>query len=304
MLHKYHNYLIDKGKSQNTVLSYINDLQIFIQEMRVNPDSYVISNDIKKWIRDMLNPKEGKALSVSTINRRLNTLRSYFSWAEREKYIKVNPMTDIKGLKMADEEHEKIMWLTEKEFEDLLERIRKYPVKTRGVNPEEKYRRDRAIIYIFTYAGLRVEELSNLKITDIDLDLKKIRVIGKRNKVRTIPMSNILYNEVLEWLEFRSKISKKKEIVIQSPYAFYSQRSEKFSVRGIQAMIENYSTSDKKLTPHMFRHTFCKRMLKTTNNDIEKVRRLAGHSHISTTTRYLKNSYDELTDAVESMPTF
>lgn len=272
--------------------------------MGVNPDSYVISNNIKKWIRDMLNSKEGKALSVSTINRRLNTLRSYFSWAEREKYIKVNPMTDIKGLKMADEEHEKIMWLTEKEFEDLLERMRKYPVKTRGVNPEEKYRRDRAIIYILTYAGLRVEELSNLKITDIDLDLKKIRVIGKGTKVRTIPMSNFLYNEVLEWLQFRSKISKEKEIVIQSPYAFYSQRSEKFSIRGIQVMIENYSTSGKKLTPHMFRHTFCKWMLKATNNDIEKVRRLAGHSHISTTTRYLKNSYEELTDAVEAMPIF
>lgn len=304
MLHKYRKYLIDKGKSQNTVLSYINDLQIFFQEMRLNPDSYVISNDIKKWIRDMLNPREGKALSVSTINRRLNTLRSYFSWADREQYIKVNPMTDIKDLKVADEEYEKIMWLTEKEFEALLERMRKYPVKTRGVNPEEKYRRDRAIIYILTYAGLRVEELSNLKITDIDLDLKKIRVIGKGTKVRTIPMSNFLYNEVLDWLQFRNKIAQDKEIVNQSPYVFYSQRSEKFSIRGIQAMIENYSTLDKKLTPHMFRHTFCKWMLKATNNDIEKVRRLAGHSHISTTTRYLKNSFDELTDAVEAMPIF
>ncbi|MFB5561284.1 tyrosine-type recombinase/integrase [Bacillus cereus] len=304
MLHKYRKYLIDKGKSQNTVLSYINDLQIFFQEMRLNPDSYVISNDIKKWIRDMLNPREDKALSVSTINRRLNTLRSYFSWSEREQYIKVNPMTDIKDLKVVDGEYEKIMWLTEKEFETLLERMRKYPVKTRGVNPEEKYRRDRAIIYILTYAGLRVEELSNLKITDIDLDLKKIRVIGKGTKVRTIPMSNFLYNEVLDWLQFRSKIAKDKEIVNQSPYVFYSQRSEKFSIRGIQAMIENYSTSDKKLTPHMFRHTFCKWMLKATNNDIEKVRRLAGHSHISTTTRYLKNSFDELTDAVEAMPIF
>ncbi|WP_270344267.1 tyrosine-type recombinase/integrase [Bacillus mobilis] len=304
MLHKYSKYLIDKGKSQNTLLSYINDLQIFFQEMRLNPDSYVISNDIKKWIRDMLNPREGKALSVSTINRRLNTLRSYFSWAEREQYIKVNPMTDIKNLKVADEEYEKIMWLKEKEFEALLERMRKYPVKTRGVNPEEKYRRDRAIIYILTYAGLRVEELSSLKITDIDLDLKKIRVIGKGTKVRTIPMSNFLYNEVLDWLQFRNKIAKDKEIVNQSPYVFYSQRSEKFSIRGIQAMIENYSTSDKKLTPHMFRHTFCKWMLKATNNDIEKVRRLAGHSHISTTTRYLKNSFDELTDAVEAMPIF
>ncbi|MED0936657.1 tyrosine-type recombinase/integrase [Bacillus mobilis] len=304
MLHKYRKYLIDKGKSQNTLLSYINDLQIFFQEMRLNPDSYVISNDIKKWIRDMLNPREGKALSVSTINRRLNTLRSYFSWAEREQYIKVNPMTDIKDLKVADEEYEKIMWLTEKEFEDLLERMRKYPVKTRGVNPEEKYRRDRAIIYILTYAGLRVEELSSLKITDIDLDLKKIRVIGKGTKVRTIPMSNFLYNEVLDWLQFRNKIAKDKEIVNQSPYVFYSQRSEKFSIRGIQAMIENYSTLDKKLTPHMFRHTFCKWMLKATNNDIEKVRRLAGHSHIATTTRYLKSSFDELTDAVEAMPIF
>lgn len=304
MLHKYRKYLIDKGKSQNTVLSYINDLQIFFQEMRLNPGSYVISNDIKKWIRDMLNPREGKALSVSTINRRLNTLRSYFSWVEREQYIKVNPMRDIKDLKVADEEYEKIMWLTEKEFEALLDRMRKHPVNTRGVNPEEKYRRDRAIIYILTYAGLRVEELSSLKITDIDLDLKKIRVIGKGTKIRTVPMSNFLYSEVWDWLQFRNKIAKDKEIVNQSPYVFYSQRSEKFSIRGIQAMIENYSTSDKKLTPHMFRHTFCKWMLKATNNDIEKVRRLAGHSHISTTTRYLKNSFDELTDAVEAMPIF
>lgn len=83
----YRNYLIDKGKSQNTVRSYFNDFKIFFQEMGVNPDKYVINNDTKKWIRDMLNPKEGKILSASTINRRLNTLRSYFSWANREKYI-------------------------------------------------------------------------------------------------------------------------------------------------------------------------------------------------------------------------
>ncbi|OUB91306.1 integrase [Bacillus thuringiensis serovar medellin] len=304
MLHKYRNYLINNGKSRNTVLSYYNDLQIFFQEMNVNPDSSIISNDIKKWIRDMLNTKDGKVLSVSTINRRLNTLRNYFSWAEREKYITVNPMTEVKNLKMADEEHEKIMWLTKTELKDLLERMRRYPVKTRGVNAEEKYRRDRAIIHILTYAGLRVEELSNLKITDIHLDVKKIRVVGKGNKIRTIPMSNFLYNEILEWLQFRSRVSKEKKIVSQSPYVFYSQRSGKFSIRGIQTMIENYSTSGKKLTPRMFRHTFCQWMLKATNNDIEKVRQLAGHSHISTTTRYLKNSSDELTDAIKLMMAF
>jgi site-specific recombinase XerD len=95
-----------------------------------------------------------------------------------------------------------------------------------------------------------------------------------------------------------------KEHVDESPYVFYSQRSPKFTVRGIQNMIDSYSLPQKKLTPHMFRHTFCKWMLKATNNDIEKVRRLAGHSNISTTARYLKDSYSDLADAVEAMPKF
>ncbi|MDZ5479161.1 hypothetical protein [Bacillus thuringiensis] len=69
----------------------------------------------------------------------MNILRSYFTWAEREKYITVNPMTNIKDLKMADEENEKIMYLAESEFEYLSERMREYSVKTRGINAEEKY---------------------------------------------------------------------------------------------------------------------------------------------------------------------
>jgi hypothetical protein len=64
-------------------------------------------------------------------------------------------MLDIRDLKTADDDSEKIMWLTEDEFEDFLYIIRKKPVNSRGVNPEEKYRRDRAVIYLFTYAGLR-----------------------------------------------------------------------------------------------------------------------------------------------------
>ena len=84
------------------------------------------------------------------------------------------------------------MWLTEEEFGDLLHTIRKKPVKSRGVNPEEKYHRDRAIIYLLIYAGLRVDGLSNLKLTDIDLDMKRLRIVGKGMKVRSVPISNIL----------------------------------------------------------------------------------------------------------------
>lgn len=245
-----------------------------------------------------------KPLATSTINRRLNSLRSFYSWVTKINKLHQNPMKDIQDLKSADEDSETIMWLKEEEFEDLLCLIRKKPVKSRGVNPEEKYRRDRTIIYLLTYAGLRVDELSNLKLTDIDIDLKRIRIVGKGMKVRTVPISNTLMAEIKDWLAFRSEMANRKPHVEDSPYVFYSQRSERFTVRGIQTMIENYSLPNKKLTPHMFRLTFCKWMLKATNNDIEKVRRLAGHSNISTTSKYLKDSYSDLADAVEALPKF
>ena len=290
--------------AQNTIISYTNDIKSFLKEMSLEPTDYVMTADIRKWISAMLNPPEGKALAVSTINRRLNSLRSYYTWAVRNNKLQRNPMLEIQDLKSADEESEKIMWLTGDEFEELLQILRRKPVKSRGVNPEEKYRRDRMIIYLLTYAGLRVNELSNLRIADIDLVMKRIRIVGKGMKVRTIPISNILLAELQDWLMFRGEMAKNKPYVDHSPYVFYSQRSPKFTVRGIQTMIEGYSLSNKKLTPHMFRHTFCKWMLKATNNDIEKVRRLAGHSNVATTSRYLKDSYSDLADAVEAMPRF
>ena len=290
--------------SQNTIISYMNDIKRFLKEMNLGSNDYVTAADIRKWVNEMLTPTEGTALAVSTINRRLNSLRSYYAWAVKNNRLQQNPMLDIRDLKSADDDSEKIMWLTEDEFEELLHIIRKKPVNSRGVNPEEKYRRDRAIIYLFTYAGLRVDELSNLKINDIDLEMKRIRIVGKGMKVRSVPISNVLLAEIKDWFAFREEMAKKKSHVEESPYVFYSQRSPKFTVRGIQTMIEGYSLPNKKLTPHMFRHTFCKWMLKATNNDIEKVRRLAGHSNIATTSRYLKDSYSDLADAVDALPKF
>ncbi|WP_146812329.1 tyrosine-type recombinase/integrase [Aneurinibacillus danicus] len=302
MLAEYGAYLEENGKSHHTIKAYTNDIQAFFFDTRIKFGGYVVAGDIRRWIKEMLTPKEGRALAVSTINRRLNSLRGFFVWALEKGYVQADPMRDIHDIRVADEEQEKIMWLTEEEFEELLERMRTMPIKSRGVDPEEKYRRDRAIVYILTYTGIRVEELSNLKINDLDMQFRKIRVVGKGRKVRTIPIATLLYHDLMDWLDFRSEVAKKKHHVAESLYVFYSQRSNQLSVRGIQTMLEAYSTPQKKLTPHMFRHTFCKWMIKSTNNDIEKVRRLAGHSHISTTARYIKDSYTDLANAVESLP--
>ncbi|WP_071990905.1 site-specific integrase [Geobacillus genomosp. 3] len=136
-----------------------------------------------------------------------------------------------------------------------------------------------------------------MKIADLNLELKRIRIVNKIMKV--VPISEDFISRTRGLVEVSSGNGKKRNFMLQ-----HLHMSFKFLLRGIQRMIESYSLPNKKLTPHMFRHTFCKWMLKATNNDIEKVRRLAGHSNIATTSRYLKDSYSDLADAVEALPKF
>jgi len=106
-------YLQKQGKSKNTIISYSSDLNSFFHETNIKLDDYVTAADIRKWIHSMLNPMDIKPLATSTINRRLNSLRSFYAWATKSKKTQQNPMQEILDLKSADEDSEKIMWLTE-----------------------------------------------------------------------------------------------------------------------------------------------------------------------------------------------
>jgi len=117
--------------------------------------------------------------------------------------------------------------------------------------------------------------------------------------MKVVPISEDFISRTRGLVEVPSGNGKKRNFMLQ-----HLHMSFKFLLRGIQRMIESHSLPNKKLAPHMFRHTFCKWMLKATNNDIEKVRRFAGHSNIATTSRYLKDSYSDWADAVEALPKF
>jgi site-specific recombinase XerC len=134
-------------------------------------------------------------LAITTINLLLNALRSSYSWAVKQNKLQHNPMDDIQDIKSIDKDSEKIMWLSEEgRIRRFIESCQKDTGK--GVDHEEKYRRDRTIIYLLTYAGLRVDEISKIKLTDLDLELRRIRIIGKGRKLRTVPMSNTLCQEL------------------------------------------------------------------------------------------------------------
>lgn len=302
MIDAYRAYLVSQGKAAHTVTAYCRDVTAFLGDLHCRPEDPITPVDVRKWIGQAVQAPTGQPLKVTTINRHLNALRSFYAWATLRGAVCDNPLAPIRDVKTADATPETIQWLTEEEFADLLDRLRQSSKTRHHSEAEAKYRRDRAVIYLLTYAGLRVQELSQLTLRDIDSDLHRLRVVGKGQKVRTIPIARLLGYEIDDWLTFRTIQAQTHRMIAESPYVFYSQRSPQFSVRGIQAMIAGYSTATKTLTPHMFRHTFCKWMLKATHNDLEKVRRLAGHRHIETTARYLRDAFSDLADAVDALP--
>jgi len=95
MLTEYLSYLEQKGKSLNTIISYRNDMNKFFEDIHIHPEDYVTASDVRKWVRKwlygLLQPKDGKSLAVTTINRRLNALRSFYKWARRNNKISKAP---------------------------------------------------------------------------------------------------------------------------------------------------------------------------------------------------------------------
>ena len=101
MFLNYISFLQEKGMSQNTIISYMNDIKSFLKEMNLESNDYVTAADIRKWVNEMLTPTEGKALAVSTINRRLNSLRSYYAWAVKNNRLQKNPMLRYSRFKIS-----------------------------------------------------------------------------------------------------------------------------------------------------------------------------------------------------------
>ena len=101
MFLNYISFLQEKGMSQNTIISYMNDIKSFLKEMNLESNDYVTAADIRKWVNEMLNPTDVKPLAVSTINRRLNSLRSYYAWAVKNEIVAAKSHDRYPGFKIS-----------------------------------------------------------------------------------------------------------------------------------------------------------------------------------------------------------
>lgn len=292
----YLKYLSVEEKSENTVKGYAMCYKRFMfwlesswgNVSEIEDISQTVIRDFKAFLESRISRKTGKPLSPNTINQNLIALKSLFTYLKGQGVtFRSDPISAITLKPIASQNDYR--WLTRQEVNQILHEIEM--LKRTGEKRKSMYK---AVVAILVNCGLRVEELSDLLLTDVLLESGLVIVRkGKGEKYRHVPFS-VKTREILQrWLAYH-------EGADRSPYLFYSQRSQQLSVRAIQHMIEKLSELTQiKFTVHQLRHTYGKQV--ANERGIEAAASLLGHSNIQTTRRYTQPSLQELRDAVEDI---
>lgn len=262
---------VEKGLSQNSILSYNQDLKKYLgylEKIGIKEPSKVTSKDVSNFLFDMR-----KEISVSSISRILSTIKSFHKFLVREKIISSNPVEFIETPKLEKKIPSFFNF-------DEVGRILKEP------NLKEYHGiRDRAMLELMYATGLRVSEVSFLKISDINLDLGFIKCKGKGSKERLVPLGKVAQGFLQKYLdEARNKLLGKKI----SQYLFLAQGGRRLSRQSIWKMLKKtvrLAGIRKRASPHTLRHSFATHLLER-GADLRSVQEMLGHSNITTTQIY------------------
>jgi len=270
------NYLKhERNFSPNTIKSYCNDLDQFFSFMKRNSRviNYTSSKDIRNWI--ILNKETG--LESSTINRKISCLRTYFRFLKREGFMSKNPTNNINLLSV---KKRLPVFVSEESMHNLFSKI----------NFSDNFlgKRDAFVLDLFYQTGLRLSELINIQIADFDVRKKTLRVLGKGNKERIVPILDVIIVRYKEYMISRKEISSK--------FLFVTSSGKKAYPKMIYRLVNKYlgaiSTITKK-SPHILRHTFATHLLNR-GADINTIKELLGHKTLSSTQVYTHNSLEKI----------
>ncbi|MET3026212.1 tyrosine-type recombinase/integrase [Flavobacterium sp. UW10123] len=273
--------LLEKKYSAHTVGAYLNDImsfELFVKES-FEQDSIDLVNysQVRSWIVFLVDQN----ISNVSVNRKMASLKAFYKFLLKSKQIEVNPMLKHKSLKTP-----KVVQVpfSEKELKDLLG-VMETPVGFEEI-------RDKLIVEMFYVTGMRRAELIHLMIKNVDCSNNTIKVLGKRNKERIIPILPIIADQINLYIKEREEL----EGLVDFDYFFVSKKGLKLSESFVYRLINSYFSrvSEKvKKSPHVLRHTFATHLL---NNgaDLNSVKELLGHSSLASTQVYTHNSLAEL----------
>jgi len=273
-LNEFKNYLISCSKSENTISSYISDLEQYFSQYPT-----LSRENIIKF-------KNSLSSSASTINRKLTSLKQYNEYLLSTK--------QIDGIYILKEDFIKVQNkgnptdVTTKQVEKFLERV-----LTKDVDYKS---RNIAIIFLIANTGIRRSECCNLLLKNIDLENNEMIVIGKGNKERTVLLTDKVVELIKNYLVDRNK-SRYKD----SPYLFVSERGNKLCPETINDIFNYYSTPKNKIRPHQLRHNYASTVVENNILTLTELQNQLGHSSISTTGIYTHARKDTIKKKINKL---
>jgi integrase/recombinase XerD len=270
---QYLNYLvIEKGLSEQTLISYSSDLARYLEFLKKKKIADVSNTDTRQ-ILEYITVLRDLGLSPKSRARHIVSIRGFYRFLVQEKKIKTDPAKQIdlpkSGLKIPD-------ILSVEEVGDLLE-------APDGQKPTGA--RNAAMIELLYATGLRVSELVNLKMADVNMDPGFVRVFGKGAKERIIPVGKYAKDKINFYLNNARAVLLKKNI---SSYMFVARAGRPMTRQGFWKILKQYAIRagiKKKITPHSLRHSFATHLLER-GADLRTIQIMLGHSDISTTQIY------------------
>ena len=282
-LQKYWTYLkIERQVSLHTLSNYQRQLVRVVEILQ--------HAGIQQWqqvtpsvVRFVIAQSHKDGLHEKSLALRLSALRQFLSYLVQLGELKVNPATGISAPKQAKHLPKNI---DTEQVQQLLANDSKEPIDIR----------DRAIIELLYSSGLRLSELQGLNLNSINIRVREVRVIGKGNKERVVPLGRYASHAIQQWLKVRLLFNPKDEAL------FVSQLGNRMSHRAIQMRLETWGIRqglNSHLNPHKLRHSFATHMLEA-SSDLRAVQELLGHSNLSTTQIYTHLNFQHLAEVYDS----
>ncbi|SFR93122.1 tyrosine-type recombinase/integrase [Maribacter stanieri] len=281
-LTEFISYLaLEKNYSAHTIKAYENDVLEFSGFCKSNYDIESIDSVeysvVRLWVVDL----SERQINNRSINRKISSLKAYFKFLQKIGVSQINPLVKHKALKTAKKIE---IPFSELEMENVLSKI-EYASDFEGV-------RDELLIHVLYVTGIRRAELIELKLLDVDFENMTLKVLGKRNKERVIPMLAETKEKFNRYLRFREGLPE----IIDEKNLFLTKSGNKLYETLVYRLIKKYFrevSSKVKTSPHILRHTFATHLLNK-GADLNAVKELLGHSSLASTQVYTHNSIAEL----------
>ncbi|MCH3884693.1 tyrosine-type recombinase/integrase [Tenacibaculum aquimarinum] len=280
MIQSFLDYLaLEKNYSKHTVLAYKTDLTDFkdfcVTEYNQQELKDVNYPQIRTWIVSLVN----RELSNKSINRKVTSLKSFYKFLQKIEQIELNPLAKHKALKVQKKVQ---IPFSKEEITQVLSAISK---KNDFISV-----RNKLIVELFYSTGIRRTELINLKQADVDFYSKTIKVLGKRNKERFVPLLPSVFETLNNYIALKKNIQTKEEQL------FITEKGNKIYETLVYRTINMYFSqvsSKVKKSPHILRHSFATHLLNE-GADLNSVKELLGHSSLASTQVYTHNSLDKI----------